>query len=221
MRHLHIVLWSVKQFHESLRILCVCTILDTLSSGSSFMCICFYAIVLILFYFIIKFDLFLICDCGSCTCLGNRILLFLSTFLPEQWHPDIVLWSVILFWFWESLRHCVFFLLRIFKRDGRKILEKNQTRSYQEPLSSSAAIFHKYNLPRVSRSVRCSVLRDMVEGRKAETWPPLDKTHKSKCQEWAKKYLRFVNWSDESDSWWTRWTVPVVGSVTGWVETGT
>ncbi|KAA8584625.1 hypothetical protein FQN60_008410, partial [Etheostoma spectabile] len=59
----------------------------------------------------------------------------------------------------------------------------------------------KCNLPGVSRSTRCSVLRDVAQVRKAETRPPLNKTHKVKRQDWAKKYLKTdfskVLWTDE------------------------
>lgn len=78
--------------------------------------------------------------------------------------------------------------------------------------------FHNCNLPGALRSTRCLILRDMAKVRKAETWPPLNKTHKLKRQEWAKKYLKTdfskVLWTDESDSWRTRWMA------CGWISNG-
>ena len=56
-------------------------------------------------------------------------------------------------------------------------------------LSSRSDIFQNCKLPGVPRSTRCSVLRDMAKVRKAETRPPLNMTHKLKCQDCAKKYL--------------------------------
>ena len=56
----------------------------------------------------------------------------------------------------------------------------------------------------------------MAEVRKAETRPPLNKTHKLKRQDWAKKYLKTdlskILWTDEM-----RVTLdgPVAESVTG------
>ena len=54
----------------------------------------------------------------------------------------------------------------------------------------------------MSRSTKCEVLRDMANKvEKAETRPLLNKIHKLKCQDWAKKYLLTdfskVLWTDE------------------------
>lgn len=82
-----------------------------------------------------------------------------------------------------------------------KDLRRIKRESARNPLSSSAVIFQNCNLPGVPRSTRCSVLRDMAKVRKAETRPPLNKTHKLKRQDWAKKYLKTdfskVLWTDE------------------------
>ena len=77
-----------------------------------------------------------------------------------------------------------------------KHLRRIRREATRNPLSSSAAIFHNGNLPGGSRSTRCSVLRDVAEVREAETRPPLNKKHKLKRQEWAKKYLKtdFFQW---------------------------
>ena len=82
-----------------------------------------------------------------------------------------------------------------------KDLRRNKREATRNPLSSSAAIFRNGNLPGVPRSTRCSVLRDMAKVREAGTRPPLNKTHKFKRQELAKKYLKAdfskVLWTDE------------------------
>lgn len=69
----------------------------------------------------------------------------------------------------------------------------------RNPLSSSAAILKNWNLCGVSRNTRCSVLTAMV--RKAEIQPTLNKKHKMKHHDWAKKHLKtdFVKvlWTDE------------------------
>lgn len=67
-----------------------------------------------------------------------------------------------------------------------------------------------------SSSTRCSILRDMAKVRKAETQPLINKTHKLKRQDWAKKYLETffskVLWTDEMrltldepDGWANDW----------------
>lgn len=77
----------------------------------------------------------------------------------------------------------------------------NKHEATRSPLSTSAAIFYNCNLSGVSRSTKYSVLNDMAMMRKAETRSPLNKTHKLKRQEWAKKYLKTdlskVLWTDE------------------------
>ncbi|KAI5616969.1 LIM and senescent cell antigen-like domains 2, partial [Silurus asotus] len=69
------------------------------------------------------------------------------------------------------------------------------------PLATSLAIFQSYNITGVPKSTRCAILRDMAKVRKAESRPPLNKTHKLKRQDWAKKYLKTdfskVLWTDE------------------------
>ncbi|CAL9698388.1 unnamed protein product [Knipowitschia caucasica] len=97
--------------------------------------------------------------------------------------------------------------------DMRRI-KREATRN---PLSSSAVIFQNCNLPGVSRSTRCSVLRDMTKVRKAEKRPPLNKTHEIKRQDWAKKYLKMdfsnVLWTDEM-------RVTLDGWARGWISHG-
>jgi len=70
------------------------------------------------------------------------------------------------------------------EKKRRKLTAKDLRRIKREairnPLSSSAVIFQNCNLPGVPRSTRCSVLRDMAKVRRAETRPPLNKTHKFK-----------------------------------------
>lgn len=111
------------------------------------------------------------------------------------------------------------------KKRGEKIRCKSTARDLRKirhettrnPLSSSAALFHNCNRHGVSRSTRCSVLGDMVEGWEAEPRPPLDKTHRLKHPELAKKSLDrffkdFVDWWDENNSMTlvqpTTWTGP-------------
>ncbi|KAI5088077.1 bloodthirsty [Silurus meridionalis] len=69
------------------------------------------------------------------------------------------------------------------------------------PLATSLAIFQSCNITGVPKSTRCAILRDMAKVRKAESRPPLNKTHKLKRQDWAKKYLKTdfskVLWTDE------------------------
>ena len=101
-----------------------------------------------------------------------------------------------------------------------KDLRRIKHKATRNPLSSSAVIFQNCNLPGVPRSTRCSVLRDMAKVRKAETRPPLNKTHKLKRQDWAKKYLKTdfskVLWTDEM-----RVTVDGPhGWARGWISTG-
>ena len=50
-----------------------------------------------------------------------------------------------------------------------KDLRRIKREATRNPFSSSAVIFQNCNLPGVSRSTRCSVLRDMAKVRKAET----------------------------------------------------
>uniref|UniRef100_A0A3Q3LHN4 Tc1-like transposase DDE domain-containing protein n=1 Tax=Mastacembelus armatus TaxID=205130 RepID=A0A3Q3LHN4_9TELE len=97
-----------------------------------------------------------------------------------------------------------------------KDLRRLKCEGTRNPLSSSAVLFQNCNLPGISRSTRRSVLRDMAKVRKAETQPPLNKTHKLKRQDWAKKYLKTdfikVLWTDEMrvtldgpDGWARNW----------------
>lgn len=69
------------------------------------------------------------------------------------------------------------------------------------PFATSSTIFQSCNVTGVSKSTRCAVLRDMAKVRKAEKRPPLNKNHKLKRQDWAKKYLKTdfskVLWTDE------------------------
>ncbi|XP_070404420.1 transposable element Tc3 transposase [Nothobranchius furzeri] len=69
------------------------------------------------------------------------------------------------------------------------------------PLATSLAIFQSCKIIGVPKSTRCAILRDMAKVRKAERRPPLNKTHKLKRQDWAKKYLKTdfskVLWTDE------------------------
>ena len=91
------------------------------------------------------------------------------------------------------------------EKKPRKLTAKDLRRIKREatrnPLSSSAVIFQNCNLPGVPRSTRCSVLREMAKVRKAEIRPPLNKKHKLKRQDWARKYLKTdfskVLWTDE------------------------
>lgn len=110
------------------------------------------------------------------------------------------------------------------KKKRRKLSAKDLRRIKREdtrnPLSYTAAMFQNCNLPRVSRSTRCSVLRDMAKARKAETPPSLNKTCKLKCQDLAKKYLKTnflkVLWTDE-----VRVTLDGPnGWVHGWISNG-
>lgn len=102
-----------------------------------------------------------------------------------------------------------------------RIIRHETTRS---PLSSSAALFHNCNWHGVSRSTRCSVLRDMVEGWEAEPRPPLDKTHRLKRPEWAKESLdRFfsgVLWTDEMKITQWLWSKRPDGRAHGWISDG-
>ncbi len=56
-------------------------------------------------------------------------------------------------------------LLQLVNQVARNVLRKKTTRN---SLSFSALIFQNCSLPGVSRSARCSVLRDMAKARKAE-----------------------------------------------------
>ena len=80
------------------------------------------------------------------------------------------------------------------EKKRRKLTAKDLRRIKREatrnPLSSSSVIFQNCDLPGVPRSTRCSVLRDMAKVRKAETRPPLNKTHKLKRLDWSRKYLK-------------------------------
>lgn len=82
-----------------------------------------------------------------------------------------------------------------------KDLTRIKRQTTRNPLSSSATVFQNCNLPGVFRSTRCQVLRDMAKVKKTETRPPLNKIHKLKRQDWAKKYLKTdfskVLWTDE------------------------
>lgn len=89
-----------------------------------------------------------------------------------------------------------------------KDLRRFKWEAARNPLSSSATVFQNCNLPGVSRCTRCQVLRV----KKAETQPPLNKTHKLKCQDWSKKYLKTdlskVLWTDKMRvtlDWPDRW----------------
>ena len=80
-------------------------------------------------------------------------------------------------------------------------LRRIKREAARKPLATSRAIFQSCNMSEVPRSTRCSILRDLAKVRKAEKRPPLNKTHKTKRQDWAKKYLKTdfskVFWSDE------------------------
>lgn len=80
-------------------------------------------------------------------------------------------------------------------------LRKIKREAAKMPLATSLAIFQSCNVTGVSKSTRCAILRGMAKVRKAEKRPPLNKKHKIKRQDWAKKYLKTdfsrVLWSDE------------------------
>ncbi|KAI5618156.1 nuclear receptor ROR-alpha, partial [Silurus asotus] len=80
-------------------------------------------------------------------------------------------------------------------------LRKVKRAAAKMPLATSLAIFQSCNITGVPKSTRCAILRDMAKVRKAESRPPLNKTHKLKRQDWAKKYLKTdfskVLWTDE------------------------
>uniref|UniRef100_A0A3P9ASB2 ST8 alpha-N-acetyl-neuraminide alpha-2,8-sialyltransferase 6 n=1 Tax=Maylandia zebra TaxID=106582 RepID=A0A3P9ASB2_9CICH len=75
-------------------------------------------------------------------------------------------------------------------------LRKVKRAAAKMPLATSLAIFQSCNITGVPKSTRCAILRDMAKVRKAERRPPLNKTHKLKRQDWAKKYLKtdFLRW---------------------------
>ncbi|KAL3966685.1 ATP-binding cassette, subfamily B (MDR/TAP), member 8 [Sarotherodon galilaeus] len=80
-------------------------------------------------------------------------------------------------------------------------LRKVKRAAAKMPLATSLAIFQSCNITGVPKSTTCAILRDMAKVRKAERRPPLNKTHKLKRQDWAKKYLKTdfskVLWTDE------------------------
>ncbi|KAI5609841.1 interferon-induced protein 44-like [Silurus asotus] len=80
-------------------------------------------------------------------------------------------------------------------------LRKVKRAAAKMPLATSLAIFQSCNITGVPKSTRCAILRDMAKVRKAESRPPLNKTHKLKRQDWAKKYLKTdfskVLWTDK------------------------
>ncbi|KAJ0001021.1 hypothetical protein NQD34_006041 [Periophthalmus magnuspinnatus] len=82
---------------------------------------------------------------------------------------------------------------KVISQELRKIKREAATMLF----ATSSAIFQSSNVTGVSKSTRCSILRDMAKVRKAEKRPPLNKRHKIKPQDWAKKYLKKVLWSDE------------------------
>lgn len=94
---------------------------------------------------------------------------------------------------------------RSVEKPRRKItaheLRKVKRAAAKMPLATSFAIFQSCNITGVPKSTRCAILRDMAKVRKAEKRPPLNKTHKLKRQDWAKKYLKTdfskVLWTDE------------------------
>lgn len=55
------------------------------------------------------------------------------------------------------------------------------------PLATSVAIFQSCNNTGVSKAQGCDTQRQRKEGRKL---PLLNKKHKIKCQDWAKKNLK-------------------------------
>ena len=69
-------------------------------------------------------------------------------------------------------------------------LQKIKCEASKQPFASSSAIFQSCNIPGVSKSTRCAILRDIAKVRKAERRPPLSKKHKIEHQDWAKKYLK-------------------------------
>lgn len=95
-------------------------------------------------------------------------------------------------------------------------LRKVKRAAAKMPLATSLAIFQSCNITGVPKSTRCAILRDMAKVRKAESRPPLNKTHKLKRQDWAKKYLKTdfskVLWTDEMR---VRMDGPVAGLVKG------
>lgn len=95
-------------------------------------------------------------------------------------------------------------------------LRKVKRAAAKMPLATSFAIFQSCNITGVPKSTRCAILRDMAKVRKTEKRPPLNKTHKLKRQDWAKKYLKTdfskVLWTDEMR---VSLDGPVAGSVKG------
>lgn len=95
-------------------------------------------------------------------------------------------------------------------------LRKIKRETAKMPFATSLAIFQSCNITGVPRSTRCAILRDMAKVRKAEKRPPLNKIHKIKRQDWAKKYHKTdfskVLWTDEMR---VSLDGPVAGSVKG------
>lgn len=81
----------------------------------------------------------------------------------------------------------------------------------RNPFSSSSALFHTWNPPGGSTSMRCSVLRDMVQGR---GWKPTTSEQDTEAEtsrmgpeiSEGRVFRGFVDWWDESDRTRPRWT---------------
>lgn len=68
-------------------------------------------------------------------------------------------------------------------RNIRKELKNN-------PSQSSAVIFKEANVPELSKTTRCRILRKIASNVVPQKKPPLSPRHKILRQEWAKKYLK-------------------------------
>ncbi|MEM9078998.1 MAG: transposase [Bacteroidota bacterium] len=75
---------------------------------------------------------------------------------------------------------------QISARDKRKL----RRQLFREPNDTSASIFQKAGVAKMSRATRCSVLNEMAKNIKPISRPPLNETHKQKRLVWAQMYLK-------------------------------
>ena len=108
------------------------------------------------------------------------------------------------------------------EKKRRKVTEADLRQVKREltrnPLATSSAIFKACELTHLSRSTRCSILRDMGAVKKAQKRPPLNTKNQQKRLEWAQTYLKtdfsHVLWTDEMrvtldgpDGWARGWVM--------------
>ena len=72
----------------------------------------------------------------------------------------------------------------------KRLLNRIKREAIKQPLGTSKSVFEACGAKNISRTTRCRVMKSIAKVKKASIKPPLNKKHKEKRMNWAKKYLK-------------------------------